>query len=393
MSLPHFCFALDDLNLKRVVQQLALETLINRAHISLVVFSKNSNSSFISLKKHNVAVVHCATNYDFEKFTDKRQIDILFDCFSIGKLHEEVIAVVKERQIKLGKILSGQLPSLKPMQLAKYWSTHSKKKLIFSGLRFFLRKLRRQNPPDYYDLMLVSGSYGIKSIGTNVARVPIAIEDYYQYVQKSKQKETRRQDKDYLLFLDDCIVDGRDMTVVGLPPPMDKGLYYEVLGKTFEAIEALTNKKIIIAGHPDGKRIPDYKKLFGCRSVIFGKTAELTRSAHFVMTHGSTSVSFAVLWQVPTLILNHRDLAKSFRGPQIMAMSMALGAPNVWMDNLTETLEDTLSKLTVNNLNYGHYMDSYICTSAGHAPNRWDALFTFLVSDDYLASKKTDRII
>ena len=71
----------------------------------------------------------------------------------------------------------------------------------------------------------------------------------------------------------------------------------------FKKIEKKYNLNIIIAAHPRSN--PKLKKDFGLgnRKSFYGKTFELTKNAKFVMSWGSTALSYAVLLKKPILFI------------------------------------------------------------------------------------------
>ena len=61
-------------------------------------------------------------------------------------------------------------------------------------------------------------------------------------------------------------------------------------------------------------------------------TQEIVRLSHTVLSHGSTSVSFAVLGNKPIVFLTSTEIAKSVFGPNIKKLSRQLGSPLISID-------------------------------------------------------------
>ncbi|MDM8177219.1 hypothetical protein QT327_23190 [Olivibacter sp. 47] len=75
----------------------------------------------------------------------------------------------------------------------------------------------------------------------------------------------------------------------------------------FDNIERLYNKPIIIASHPKA----NYNNEYGNRIVIKEATARLVKDSDLVITHGSLSISYALLAQKPLLYVYFEEMLKT----------------------------------------------------------------------------------
>lgn len=83
--------------------------------------------------------------------------------------------------------------------------------------------------------------------------------------------------------------------------------YYNDMNRYFDFLENKYNLKIIIAGHPKS----NYKGVeFSGRQIMRFKTVELVKYADFVILHGSMSISYAVLFDKPILLVTTPELKK-----------------------------------------------------------------------------------
>ena len=81
---------------------------------------------------------------------------------------------------------------------------------------------------------------------------------------------------------------------------------YNKTKKLIDKIEKKYNAKVVIACHPKSNyKIED--NFFNNRTLINHKTENLIKFSKFVITHGSTAISYAILYEKPilTILANH----------------------------------------------------------------------------------------
>jgi hypothetical protein len=102
---------------------------------------------------------------------------------------------------------------------------------------------------------------------------------------------------DFLPFHPDFAMHGR--TSVSPEP------YYRQLCRFFDLAEKRWGLRFVIAAHPRSS-YADHP--FGGREIVRGRTAELVRDADVVAAHGSTSVSFAIIYGKPICLLHSPEM-------------------------------------------------------------------------------------
>lgn len=188
--------------------------------------------------------------------------------------------------------------------------------------------------------------------------VPFCSFDYdlYKYALRAQTKYVGLP-KSYAVFLDENEVFHPDYKISGITCPTSRESYYTKLNSFFTKIETSFNLEVIIASHPratyDEK---DKINLFKGRTVIANDTAGLVKNCAFVLTHSSTSVSFAVLFRKPVVVATFSDYSnKPSRAASIKAMADALGQKVVDMsldiENLSMSIEVDI---------YNNYINRYI---------------------------------
>lgn len=170
------------------------------------------------------------------------------------------------------------------------------------------------------------------------------------------------------VFLDEYRPYHSDYAHQSITPPTTPEAYYPLLNRFFENLEHKYGVQIVIAAHPRS----EYEKhpgIFGTRQVIKGKTAELVRTAGFVLMHCSTSINFLVMYRKPALFITTDSLSSHFEGPYIDIMAGLLGKQPINISREPDC--DLNQELTVDEAAYDAYMEQYIKTSGTPDRHYW----------------------
>ena len=156
--------------------------------------------------------------------------------------------------------------------------------------------------------------------------------DYEVYL-KIKNKQTNGRDN-YAVFLDENMVDHPDYFLQDLKPPATEIEYYETLRNFLKKFELKSDLKVKIALHPKRhKKVPNLLKEF---PYAFENTAELVMNSKVVLAHSSTSISYAILFKKPIILLTSNQIIKSWQQARIEKFSETLNSHIINMDNYSE---------------------------------------------------------
>lgn len=179
-------------------------------------------------------------------------------------------------------------------------------KLFDTALNRFQQKNPAEKENEKPDFALIAGSKYLDSFTAQASTIiEAASQDYFIYrcCKGRKFKRNFNSGKPYNLFIDDCIADTNDYFLFGKENPLNPQEYYRMLNDVFDKIERITDRNILIAGHPNGEDKQNYKENFGGRAVFFGLTAQLAERCELALTHYSTAIAFPVLWLKPIILL------------------------------------------------------------------------------------------
>lgn len=173
---------------------------------------------------------------------------------------------------------------------------------------YFLKKNGVVKP---FVLVFRAGEKGTQTIGvgSNIEIekskiIDINSFDYDKYLETKNSKNLMINK--YCVFLDEYFPFHPDFEMLKIKT-IEPNEYYEKLNHFFDLVESKFNVEVIIAAHPKADKYRE-KDFFNKRKVFFNKSAELSRYSEFVLTHCSSSISFAVLNKKPILTLTSNSI-------------------------------------------------------------------------------------
>ena len=226
------------------------------------------------------------------------------------------------------------------------------------------------------DTVLTGSSFGtlwersaknrIFSAGQSFFEVNKSIKNYAEY--------PRIVDGDFILFLDDCLIDSFDFSLGHQKSSLGSKDYFNLMSLFFEKLEKQFKLPVVIAAHPNGMEHKNYEEKFGNRKVIFNKTSLLSRDCSLAITHYSLSVHYPILFLKPILFLNLDSLPHHVKKVQ-NAYSQALNASCV---NVTRgTINKALNDFYIDQKKYNKFTRKYIHASAKVLTDPYDPLIKY----------------
>ena len=198
--------------------------------------------------------------------------------------------------------------------------------------------------------------------------------DYDLYLEAQKEVLGRTSHK-YLVFLDEDVPFHPDYEVLKVPVPSPPENYYPRLVRFFEFAEQQLGCEVVIAAHPRSKfeTNPDY---FRGRSIQRNKTLQLVRDATLVISHASTSLNFAVLYEKPVVFVTTDDLERSYLKGRVATMAHWFGKQPI--DIEAPLTSDLTRELRVDRERYRRYRECYIKKPGSEELPAWQILSNYL---------------
>ena len=163
----------------------------------------------------------------------------------------------------------------------------------------------------------------------------------------------------YWVYIDEAPCSHGDFRNLNIRPVATPKTYYPRLLLFFEQFERITACKIVIAAHPRNTW-QDHLALLGGRTPIHGKTAELIRDANGVFAHASTSISFAVLWRKPIVILTSDEINDSIYRDEVLIRRDILRTTLLNLDRVSPSDLRTEVLSQIDEDAYAEYQANYI---------------------------------
>ncbi|MDN3679444.1 hypothetical protein QWZ04_03750 [Vibrio tapetis subsp. quintayensis] len=138
-----------------------------------------------------------------------------------------------------------------------------------------------------------------------------SFDGFSAYHQKS---EISHDTLPYILLIDQCLPFHSDNVKVGYNIENEADGYFTRLENFMVRVENKFGLRVLISPHPRMKDHPAYKRYIGKRAVYDKSTNELVQRCAWCLTHYSTALSYAVIYDKPVVMLDDEILKKNERG-------------------------------------------------------------------------------
>ena len=212
---------------------------------------------------------------------------------------------------------------------------------IFNSLKkkFFLRIFK-----PFIDVFILSGDEMLTNEQRYINSDTKIIKAHDFDFDKFKSiKSNLGQPKEHLIFIDQMIPNHPEFTLRNNRYPSPK-IYYERLNYFFDKVEEATNLNVIISLHPRNTTNIDSLG-YGNREVIYGDTADLIKNSRGIITHNSTSITFAILFKKPILFIADKELIHMI--PAIQVLHNRLSQKTIMIDRAINN-SDIISNMQIN---------------------------------------------
>ena len=183
--------------------------------------------------------------------------------------------------------------------------------------------------------------------------------DYDRYLQVKDNSE-RMVKEPYCVFIDQFLPYHPDGIAAGMDYNAQR--YYSELAECFSRIEKATGKKVVIAAHPRSD-YGQHSDVLRNYTIFRFKTAELIKDADFVLAHFSTSISLAVAFNKPVVLLSGDDINQNTVPRKCVEKYAELLDLPIW--NLSRQMDMDQIPIKINAGAYKAYMHEYMKPQTG----------------------------
>ena len=229
-----------------------------------------------------------------------------------------------------------------------------------------------------FDIVFVAGERLLADAHHATRVVPINLVDYDHYVRVRPETE-RLVEGRYAVFLDIYLPHQSDLRIVGLRA-IDADAYYRSLNRFFSLVEARYGVRVAIAAHPKAQYDAT---TFEGRPTIAGRTPELVRDADFVISHHSTSLSYAVLNRKPIVFIYTDGMEREY-GLTIVSFVRDMAAYLHAAVYNVDTIEDSgdVAIGPVDEVRYDEYKYSFLTSHASEHDRTADVFWRELAGEE-----------
>ena len=242
-----------------------------------------------------------------------------------------------------------------------------KKIFFFTRNRYIDRKLKKIN----FEYLKISGTSGMQ-VFRKKKKKNILFGHSFDYEKFLNSKKKIKYTKKYFVFLDQYLPFHPGYIQRGEKPEVTAEKYYPAMNNLFSYLEKKFNIEVIIASHPRA----DYSSrnnFFGDREIIKSDSMKLVENSISVLTHYSSSISYAIIYNKPIIFLNSNEIIKSFIDFYINNISRELGSTLINIDQYQQDKKRE-NLLIIDKSKYQLYFDRYIKHPKSSNFSNWKTL-------------------
>ena len=371
--------------------QFFIDNRINVKILNLSNFDINKNLSLQVINTNKIRVLKFSDQEEFLSFSDNFKDSFIID-LRIDNLNSFFPLIWFQNQGgRLIKIEGNILPGIYASKIHKLYnllfkdpisSTIPNKKDVIKRIGKVLKdKFVKKNSVNY-DILIKTGEHKNFTKAKYIIRSHSLDFDHYLSVIKSnKKQEVFINEK--IIFIDTGMCGHLPDTYLHVQGPYTyctPAYYYPAMNRFFEKIESFFNDKIAICLHPKLIDADLVSKNYKNRKILKNVTSQAIQNCNLVISHNSTAISFAVLWNKPLLLVSTNESENSDHiGLYYLKKSLNIECFNV--DRLKKNIKwDYESKKALNN--YKIYKDKFIKTLNSPEVNSWK-IFLDSIKDIY----------
>jgi hypothetical protein len=347
----------------------------NVEYWDLVNFMRETHNEIYELKPEHLSEIQTFKELKKRISQESRDNTVFVILFPLNLKTIKVHRMLSKIKAKKVYIDWGAMPvygeSRRSSLIKKIWKNKKNVKAFKAKLSRTLLRIYQKSPFfERFDIVFTSGEI-LETNRRDAKKVTsLAFGDYTEFLIQSGKKNQRK--KKSAVFLDINLPYQSDLRLVSLPS-VNAEEYYSELNSFFSQLEKKFNLEVVIAAHP---KTADKSKDFYGRDVYRMKTAELVRDAEFVISHQSTSISYAVLNYKPILFIYTSEMALLYKDSVVAEINYLANYFGIEPINISEEImckDNFIGE--VNQHKYNQYIQNYIATEQSQKSNPKDVFF------------------
>lgn len=279
---------------------------------------------------------------------------------SEGGCYTKTYRLLSRNNCRMLSIAQGAMPSpdkFTEEKILNYLSHPFKllRRLIDFSKTIFYKKTNLIKP---FDIIFAAGNSIMKNVTYSSRIVPINMCDYDQYINERFASGLMEKGR-YAVFLDINAVFQSDLKISNLPS-LNPSDYFSSLNRFFGLLEREYRIDVVIAAHPTSNY---NNEIFQGRKIYRLKTPTLVRDAEFVITHHSTSLSYAVLNIKPVIFIYTNEMLTLYKETVIRHINAQADYLKSKVYNVDEIIHgNQVAIKDIDILRYDEYKYSFLTT-------------------------------
>ncbi len=178
--------------------------------------------------------------------------------------------------------------------------------------------------------------------------------NYDCYILTEKHQEENIIENEYILFMDQNLLKHKDLVNFQVGSFVkDEERYVREINVFLNYLETYYGKEVVIAAHPTADE--KTTAVYGNRRVVYGNSCQYVKYADVVVSFASSSIDFAVLYDIPILFYFNEDLKDGFLYKDFFLPKVkALKAKVLNISRLGNGVD--LDRFLADTKNYGGYL-------------------------------------
>lgn len=363
----------------RVAKTWFIDDLISKNIVvefwDLISFMREPHSEHYELKSDYLTKIHSLKDLKIRISQESRMRTVFVILFPFNSKTLRVHRMLSEMKVKKVYIDWGAMPiydqSRNSNFMKKIWNNRKNIKALKNKISRTILRIYQNSPYfEKFDIVFTSGDI-LEANRLDAQKViPLAFGDYMDFKQHSGSKNRRARKS--AVFLDINLPHQSDLLLASLQQ-INPTKYYSELDTFFLKLEKKFDLDIVIAAHP---KTSNNSKDFHNRSIYRMKTAELVRDAEFVISHQSTSISYAVLNNKPILFIYTDEMVNLYNNSvvaEIDSLAKYFGVNPINISKNFEIQENLIGKVLKNR--YDEYIQNYVASKESQSSNSKDVFY------------------
>ncbi|MBL7007261.1 MAG: hypothetical protein ISR78_09285 [Spirochaetia bacterium] len=299
---------------------------------------------------------------------------IFIDFLASSRAEQKIRREVRVKGLTL-KFNLGSLP-MKRIDCSEYWRKAQKVMQHPDRIIHYLINKFKKYQGDSPDYWVVGGTSSLHNNSRgNFLLIRAHNFDYDFFYTEKRELESNDNG---LVFLDGDEAYHSDYVHSGIEPYVTAEKYYPLMDVSLLQIAESFGYDVRIAAHPRSDY--DNKSIRYSLPILKDQTFELIKQSSVVVSHGSTSLQWAIIMRKPIILVTTDEMKKSAFNYVTEGFALALGKEVVNLNRIPNNF-NWKSQLLIDETKYNNYIETYVKQSGTPEKPVWEIVIDRIETD------------